>query len=116
MSRGTQVAWIAVVLLALAGAVLAGFALAVPINQYAAIGIDGAWDCDGPAEVGLVAAGSMALSWAALLGGLTMRRRGRQRFGFVVALIVASHGLLLLGLPGWWSEVQRNDSPSSPCL
>ena len=106
-----------VVVVAATGLVISVVANVFPINEYRAmqIGLETAYDCDGPEEVAMVAAVAVAFVWGSFVWALILGPRTPRLVRVVGVIAVAAHLVLLQALPEWCDEYERNQAADSPC-
>lgn len=107
------------------GLVSTGMALLIPVNEYrATLGIQGAYDCDGPDVVATFVVMALAfLLSAALVAAWTLLRALRCRdrsWGKPLAAIALIFALLgisanITRIPAVSAEWTRNNAPNSAC-
>lgn len=85
------------------------------VNEYAAQGIPGAYDCDGPVVVGFFLIPAVGIGILGIATSVAVRQRAWVR---TTALLLCAVALLLAltGLPEWHAELARNAVEGSPCL
>lgn len=106
------------ILCVLPGVFFAFLLASMPVNDYRAMGIESAYDCDGPGVmVLLIIFSGFFLIISAILLLLASRFSDRKKFYWIVIpLILFCLFCITITIPDILSEHQRNQEPDSPCV